>query len=459
MAGDQARRDSERAIRGLIDWAVSVELEDIPRAVLSKAALVIADDLSAIIAARDEPEVKRAQDQLLGYGAARDVTVFRGGRPRTDRFSAALANGIAGSWCELDEGYRHASCHAGLYTLPALLAEAEIRNLPVRDLLRVAVVSYEITTRFARCWPFPPLTLHPHPQTAAIGGAAAVGLARGFTAQLLTDAITAAVTLTTVGDFQHAIDGALVRNVWAAVGTSNGMRAADWAECGISGKLDSPLSVYTGLLGQPSLPGYLHERLGEEWSVTNGFHKIHACCQSTHSAVEAMLMAVEQMPAGKGPRDVERIVLETHRPGMSNPSPATTLAAKFSFEHVLATVQLHGYARAEAFAAETLIDPQVSRLRERVELRKFEPLPLPPNDRPARLTLHFTDGSTLVTQCLSAEGGPDRPFSDDVIIDKIKQITCDVYPRLLPVMRSIMALDPKRIDSGWDAVLSEICGV
>lgn len=458
MDDDQARRDTERGVRELTDWAVAVGFEDIPSAVLTKAALVIADDLSAMIAARDEPEVKRAHDQLLGYGAARDVTVFRGGRPRTDRYSAALANGIAGSWCELDEGYRHASCHAGLYTLPALLAEAEIRDLKVRDVLRAAVLSYEITARFARAWPFPQLTLHPHPQTAAIGGAAAAGLARGFTAELFTDALTSAATLVTAGHFQHAIDGALVRNVWAAVGTSNGMRAADWAQCGIGGKLDGPFSAYTELLGQPPLPAALHERLGESWAITSGFHKIHACCQSTHSAVEAMLMAVQQMPQGKGAEDVERIVLETHRPGMSNRRPATTLAAKFSFEHALATTQVHRHARSEAFASDTLADPEVSRLRERVELRKFEPLPPRPNDRPARLTLHFTDGSTLVTQCLSAQGGPDRPFADEVIIDKIGEITRVVYPRLLPVMSSIMALDRERIDSRWGAVLSEICG-
>src|SRR5690349_25015162 len=107
-----ARRESGEAITALIGWAVSVRYDDIPSRVLSKAALVIADDLAAMIAARDEPEVKQAHEQLLAYGAAHDVTVFRGGRPRTDRYSAVIANGIAGSWCELDEGFRGASCHA-----------------------------------------------------------------------------------------------------------------------------------------------------------------------------------------------------------------------------------------------------------------------------------------------------------------------------------------------------------
>ena len=453
-----ARRDSGRAIAALIDWAVSVRYDDIPSHVLAKAGLVIADDLAAMIAARDEPEVRRVHDQLLQQAAAREATVFRGARPRTDRYSAVLANGIAGSWCELDEGYRGASCHAGLYTLPALLAEAEARDVAVRDVLRAAVLSYEITARFARAWPFPQLTLHPHPQTGAIGGAAATGLARGHDAKLMTDAITSAATLTTPGHFSHAVDGALVRNVWAAVGTANGMRAADFAECGIGGKLDGPYSAYTELLGQPPLPEALTDRLGEDWAITGGYHKIHACCQSTHSAVEAMLTAVERMGSGRSAKDVERIVLETHRPGMSNRKPETTLAAKFSFEHTLATAQVHGHAEADAFSAETLAHPDIARLRERIEIKPYAPLPPRPNDRPARLTLDFTDGTRLVTECLSARGGPDRPFADEEVLAKIERITQTVYPRLLPVMRSVMALDRARIDSRWGGVLEEISG-
>lgn len=452
-AKDSTRRETEEAARALIVWAAKLEIGDIPDPVLRKAALIVADNIAATVAARDEPEVRRVHGQLIAGGGRAEATVFRGGRPRTDRISAALANGIAGSWCELDEGYRLASCHAGLYTLPALLAEAEARDLALRDVLRAAVASYEVTARFARCWAFPQLTLHPHPQTAAIGGAAATGLARRFDAARLTDAVTAAATLVTVGDYQHAVDGALVRNVWAAVGTANGMRAADWAECGIGGKPDGPYAAYTTLLGQPPAPRHLTTGLGEEWAVTNGYHKIHACCQSTHSAVEATLMALERLPAGKTTHNVSRIVLETHRPGMSNPRPATTLAAKFSFEHVLATTQVHGHARAEAFAAETLTAPEVARLRERVELKPYDPVPPRPNDRPARLTLHFDDGATLTTECLSARGGPDRPFDEKVVLDKVEDIMRGVYPGFVPLARKVMALEPAQIADTWTHLL------
>jgi 2-methylcitrate dehydratase PrpD len=455
MSGNEADQKVATGIRDLLEWAHAAQTASIPEAVLRKAAIVIADNVAAMVAARAEPEVRCVHEQLLAAGGRGEAVIFCGGAKRTDRLSAALGNGIAGSWCELDEGYRLAPCHAGLYTLPALLAEAEALDLTVEETLRAAVVAYEVTARFARCWVFPQLALHPHPQTAAVGGAIASALARGLNVRQLTDAVTAAVTLITVGDYRHAVEGALVRNVWAAVGCTNGMRAADWAQCGIGGLLRGPYAVYTELLGQPPAPGFLAADLGREWAITQGYHKIHACCQSTHSAVEAMLEARARMPRDKDAGSIRRITLETHRPGMSNKQPVTTLAAKFSFEHVVATAHAYGHAGHEAFSAATLNEPRVKELREKVELVKYEPIPPRPHDRPARITLHFDDGSALTTECLSARGGPDQPFAEEVIIDKIGRITAGVYPNFFRPFRALLDGDSSVKAKRWSAIVRE----
>jgi 2-methylcitrate dehydratase PrpD len=448
--------EAAEGLRALLDWTANVELKDIPATVLRKAVLVLADDMAAMIAARDEPQVRRVHDQLMEEGGRPMATVFRGGRQRTDRISAALANGIAGSWCELDEGYRLASCHAGLYTLPAILAEAESLDLPAGQVLRSIVLSYEVTARMARCWVYPQLTLHPHPQSAAIGGAAASGLARGFESGTLFEAVTAAASLTSAGHFRHAVEGAFVRNVWAAVGCTNGMRAADWALCGIGGSPSAPYATYTQLLGQPPQPEVLSADLGRTWAITQGFHKIHGCCQSTHSAVEAMLLARAQLTAADAIRRIERIELETHRPGMSNQAPRTTLAARFSFEHAVAAACVYGEAGVDAFSTESLSHPEVARLRSRIELRQFEPALPRPNDRPARITLHLSGGETLVSECLSARGGPDQPFHEAVILEKVKAIAAPVYPDLLPTLRALAELEPGRMQSRWREVVTDL---
>ena len=104
-------------------WITSIRLEDIPRPVLARAVRVLADDLGAIVGARDEPEVVRFHARTLATAGSAEATVFRGAgthqRSRTDRRNAAVANGLAADWLELDEGYRVTPCHAGLYVIPA----------------------------------------------------------------------------------------------------------------------------------------------------------------------------------------------------------------------------------------------------------------------------------------------------------------------------------------------------
>lgn len=443
-------------LRQLVEWACSPAARAVPAAARAKAALVLADDIAAIVAAQDEPEVGRAQAQLAaGTGTGQGVTIFRAGLPRAARIEAALANGIAGSWCELDEGYRLAPCHAGLYVLPALLAEAETCQLTVGELVDAMALSYELTARIARAWIFPQMRLHPHPQTAAIGGAAAVAMCRRLDAATTFSALTAAATLITVGDYSTAVEGALVRNVWAAVGTSNGMRAADWAQLGIGGMPDGPWVVYTDLLGQQPDPAALTRNLGVDWAVTNGYHKIHACCQSTHSAVEATLVAQAQLPAGTSHADIEDIHLFTHRPTMTNPTPPTSLAGKFSFAHVLASTLVNGHAGASAFAASTLTDPAVARLRQRVRLELFTPALPRPHDRPARLTLTLKDGRQIRTECLSAQGGPDRPFPPEVIPRKIDALVRPALPRLADVLAQLPGLPAALLARPWAEVVAE----
>ena len=150
---------------------------------MRRAATVLCDDIAAIVAARDEPEVIKLQDRMVSRAGAKESTVFNGRGGKADRFSAAVANGAAADWCELDEGYRRATCHAGLYVIPALIAEAEATGASTEDTLRALVLGYEVAARFARAFPPKALVLHPHASLAAIGAAAGVGALRRLDAK------------------------------------------------------------------------------------------------------------------------------------------------------------------------------------------------------------------------------------------------------------------------------------
>ncbi|MGH8662858.1 MAG: hypothetical protein ACREUX_01205 [Burkholderiales bacterium] len=122
----------------------------------------------------------------------------------------------------------------------------------------------------------------------------------------------------------------------------------------------------------------------------------------------------------------------------------------------VAAACVYGDAGIEAFSTESLSHPEVARLRSRIELRQFEPALPRPNDRPARITLHFSGGETLVSECLSARGGPDQPFDETVILEKANAIAAPVYPHFLPTVRALAALEPGRMQLRWREVVAEL---
>ncbi len=433
----------------LCEWASRVSVADIPEQIMRRAATVLCDDIAAIVAARDEPEVMKLQDRLVSRSGSKEATVFNGRGGRADRFSAAVANGAAADWCELDEGYRRATCHAGLYTIPALIAEAEATGASTEETIRALVLGYEIVARFARAFPVKMPILHPHASLAAIGAAAGVAALRRLDAPLLNAALTSASTMVAPGPYGHAVEGALVRNVWPAAGAWCGLQAVEWAECGIGGSPHSPYDVFVVAFGAGFSPDQFEAGLGEEWALADGYHKVHACCQYSHSTVEAIIDLHEKLDERM--KGVRKIVVETHPLGMTlnNREPATSLAAKFSIPHIAAAACLYGHAGAEAFAGSRLHEAPLAKLRSEVDLVPFKPLPPWPNDRPARVTITLEDGSSHASECVSARGGPDRPFGQDVIQAKISGIVASAYPRASALMERCMALDSMTMRMPW----------
>lgn len=454
-----AREAVAEGVRSLAAWAAATPVAAIPREVMARAVRVLADDLSAIVGARDEPEVARFHERILSLANKQEATIFRGSRRRTDRIQAAVANAVAADWLELDEGYRVTPCHAGLYVIPALLADAEARNLHFEELLRALVLGYELVTRVARGWTPRAATMQSHGRYAAIGAAAAIGLSQKKAAPEIVDAISAACTLIGPAPRNHLAQGILVRNVWPAAGAWSGMMAVEWADCGIAGAPGAFYDVYSTVLGGEAQPARLTERLGESWAILDGYTKIYACCQHLHSAVEAALDLRPALLEKAGLQDIASIAVETHALALPlvNPRPHTTLAAKFSMSHAMAAALAMGSGGADAFAAATLADPQLARLRERVSVKPWEPMLPPPNDRPARVTVRLSNGNQLEAECLSARGGPDRPLPPKTVLEKMSALAAPAYPRMRPVFEQLMTLPAARMAQGWADIVTEMC--
>ena len=421
-----------------------------------KVAMVFCDDISAIISGHGDETVKKIVRKLIEHESINGITLLNGTGAKIDKHSAVIANGTAGDWCELDGGYRHALCHGGLYCIPALIAEAEALNAQVKDVLRALLIGYEIIAKLAKCFKYENLKLHGHASLAAIGAAAAIGTLRKHTPEMIFQAVNSASTLVNPGPFDHAVKGALIRNTWPGLAASNGLRAVDWVEMEIIATETSIYQIYKDIFGASCDPEILKYNLNETWEIEESYHKEHACCQYSHSAVEAARNIIENHGA-LCVSNINSATLETHWRGklLSNPSPQTTLAGKFSMEHIVATTLKHGNAGTEAFNENSLFDPDIERLRKKISLITFEPELEWPNDRPARLKIELTDGKVLVNECLSAKGGPDFPFKPADIENKLRNLVVGNPSYLLEPLVNILNLKDDYLNANWKDIIQK----
>jgi 2-methylcitrate dehydratase PrpD len=441
-------------VKRLLAWAAGLGYDDVPETARRRMALIMADDIAAILSAQDEPEVFAFHKHLRNESSRGEATLLRAGGPKVEARSAALGNGLAASWNEMDEGYRKSPCHAGIYLLPALFAVAERDGLSLREVMRAGIGAYEITARFARAWRSIMPPLHPHGIFNSVGAAAAVGLARKLDAERLLLAVTGATTMVSPGPYNHAIKGALVRNAWAAAGAQTGMLAVELAEAGIGGFASSPYDVYASCFHAETDAAQLTNDLGAEWAVCDGYHKLYACCQYAHASLEALAELLARRPELKGGERVASIVVETDPRGMTldNYQPATTLAAKFSMPHAVAAALVYGDAGVGSFSSASLADPRVSSVRKKITMQPHPDVRPWPLDRPGRVTLVLEHGEKLSAGRASARGGPDQPFADQEIQTKIQTLSAHSAPGLLRAAAAI----PDVLDTLFSAWMASI---
>ena len=428
------------------------ELEDATR---RRAALIVVDDLAAMVLAAREPEVQRLHGAAQRLAPQPEATLVGGGA--SGRAWAALVNATAACWNELDGGYRPATCHGGLYSLPAGMAEVEASGGTVGQLMRALIGGYEVSTAYARTVPFPiPLQWHPHAVMAPLGAAAAVAVARGSSAAEIAAASYAAITLAAAGPFSHATSGLLIRNGWVGHGALSGFTAVELADAGVQGDAQSPLEVLQHGFGNEIATDQLDSG-DARWAIHDGYHKLYACCQYLHSAVEAAAELAAGPLAGVEPEQIARIVVETHPLALplTEVAPTTALGAKFSMPHAVSSVLVNRHTKAEVFGAGELGNAAVAALRPLVELARFPGDLVAPHDRPARVTVTLRSGESVSAECLSAIGGPDRPLSEADVIEKIERLTSSAAPRFARIAEQLVSGEIAD-DATWSDVLGEM---
>jgi len=416
----------------LSDWASSLRYEDIPNHVLQQAVLILGDNIAATLSASNEPEVNTYHSQLLNQQSGGVATIFRQGGPKTSLMNAALANGLAITWNELDDGYTRTAVHPGALSQPLILAAAQAHDLSVQEMLRAVVVSYEVGTRFARSWPETLPRLHPHGVFNTVCAAAGYASLMKFDKTLFMNALTGACTMVSPGPYSHPIQGALIRNAWPAAGAWLGHFACEMAQANIFGTPSGPYDVYQMGFGAPSKPEHLCMDLGSEWTITAGYHKLYGSCHHAHASMEAIETILTAHPTLRGGESIKSILIEVSKMAMNfnNNNPSTTLAAKFSIPHAVAATIINGASATENFLHQSMSDTSIASVRERVVMQELSNVRPWPYDRPAKVTIELVNGDKFSESCEAALGSSSRPLDPPTVLEKINNLSKAYAPNL-----------------------------
>lgn len=393
--------------------------------VWAKAKLVLLDTLGAILAGSQAPENLRLAEYASGLCENGSASLF-GQAAKADAGWAALVNATAGTATELDEGHAYARGHPAIHVLPTALALGEVRHATGAQVLHACIMGYEVAARVGAATDLR-RGVHPHGTWGTLGAATAASLLLEHDYERTLEAIRIASSLTLSTSFESAIEGALVRNLYAGVSNQLGILAANLAALGFSGEREGVERMFGQISGQNFNPAELVDQLGKRYEIQRGYFKIHSCCRYNHAALDALLKLreLEQFAV----EEVKEIVVETYNLAarLNSHQPQTTLAARFSIPYALAIALVREDTSPMAFDERALQDERIRSLAERVKVREEPSLTnLLPDRRSAIVQVQLKDGRSLKETVYKSRGDPGLPLEEHELVEKFLSLASPV---------------------------------
>ena len=437
----------------LSQFAAQIRFTELPCEVREQTAWILADSIAAIAGGSAEPEVRSLCSRFAATGPATLIGHGRGAS--TD--VAALVNGSAGTFLEMDEGNRFSRGHPAMHVLPAALAVAQERASDANDFLSALVVGYEVGSRIGAASRLRE-AMHPHGTWGTIGAAAACARLAGVPAAAMREAINMGASMTTATSKRTMLEGGLVRNVYTGLANRNGVLALQLLESGFSGERDGLASLMGAVVSEQFDTTQLLRELGENWHLTHNYFKLHSCCRFNHGALDAIDQIAEHgnLPA---PGDIDSVDVRSYRYAaeLDNQTPHNTLAAKFSVPFAVATRVVNGSSALASFSWEAVRDPRVLALAARVTVHEDPSMSARlPLERPARVTITLRSGSTLVGEVGVNRGDDALPYSRAELRGKFMDLTRRVWPaaHCATVLDATLAMADSRLAfAHWAALL------
>jgi len=410
-------------------FLVKADFGDFDPIVIERAKKVLYDTVGVIAAGAQQKEPVEMAKRLIPYSGCASSSVI-GQKKKVDPLNAALINGTAGTWLELDEGNQFARGHAGIHVVTPALAVGEEKGVSGKELLTALILGYEIACRIGIASKLR-MTMHPHGSWGTVGAAVAVGKLMKLDVDQMRTLINIASSMTLATSRKTMLEGSTVRNLYAGVSGYMGILAYHLLLSGFTGEEDGIGSVYGGVVSDSFNPDAMVEELGSRYEVTRNYFKEYACCRYNHSSLDALYKIMKKQEGGKlDPQKIESIKVETYSLAaqLSWGQPDNMLAAKFSIPFAIATSIIHGSSGVGSFLPEKVERSDIKELAARIEVEeKREFTQMMPSRRPSRVIVKLRNGVIFTETVFISRGDIEDPYSDQELETKFLDLTTPVY--------------------------------
>lgn len=417
------------AIYELARHIVDMKYERLPREAVEATKKQILDSFAVAIAGSSVSPVVELLDIYREWGGKKESTVWVHG----DRIPAGGAAQINASMVharDFDDTHDAAVLHPSVVAVPAAFALAErTGRVSGRELITAVALGVDLSSRlclsctsnyYAGGWHFTPL--HGFFSTTAVAGRLL-----GLDERQMIHAFGIAYHQTS-GNLLCIDDGALTKRCGPGFANWNGIMAALMAQRGVTGAQNVLQSAH-GLFQQYHRGAYnpevLTKDLGVRFEGVNVSFKPYPCCRYNHPGIDAAIALVREhnIPA----EEVDRVTAHVGsaaaglltEPLEMKRNPRNTVDAQFSLPWALASTLIHGKFTVGDVLEESIKDPRVIALANRVSIATEKDLSLP-GIEPMVVDIETRSGKTYSKRVNLPYGCPQNPMSFDAVAGKLR---------------------------------------
>ncbi len=440
--------------RILADWVSSLRYGDIPEDVREHARRFILDNFGCQIAGATLPWSKTYYDMMTATRSGSHSTVaYYGDRMAPD--DAAFLNSTFNHANETDDTHLKSPTHPGGIAVPAALALSEFAGATGEQLLVAVVAAYEIQIRLS--WACSPFLIyrghHPPVGVGPFGAAAAGAVLLGFDSDTTVNAFAIAGSHS-AGLIEYTKTGGSVKRIHSAIPAQAGVRAALFAQAGITG----PQSIIEGekgfckvFAGEYDL-SRLTDGLGSRYHLLDNGLKPYSCCHLIHAAFDALDNARDETPLT--PDTVKSITVATNsEPILSHigsiTEPTDILGAQFSLPFSMAMRLHHGGRGVKGgngfwdYVDVDCKDPALVETARKVKVVVAENDKWERVDEGAGLEIETVDGRKIEACVPFSKGLPENPLSPAEVEEKFRYLVDPVMPAAAPdaIVQAVAGLE------------------